>query len=508
MKHILLFMMLVGSLFASIGEITAINGKAFALRDGKSVPLVRGSKIEKRDTIKTLVNTRLKIVFVDHTVISLGQKTNFKVDKYDFNQNNQEARFSVSRGIFKSITGRIGHLNHSKYTLKTNNATIGVRGTIYIGRIEPNKESIACTSGEIVVYSNHGNVVVKKGEITTFTPFTAPSKPKRYKENNLNLFQGVVSSSDVAVIKEKVEKVLSSEKVKKIKAKLPSSENLNKTYTKVKVTEKTVSFGKNLNKTFKKVKEKIVNIKNPSHPNFSKVTEKVKQKVIVPIFGGNNSHSKQTSIKLPSYPDLSKATGNVKQKVIIPIFGGDNSHSKQASINLPSHEDISKVTENIKQGMQDMFGDFGSEHISKIDHEDEKESVHEVIDDKKSEYDELIQRGGSSKLHYIGKVAGDKIIDNNYNKVSLDFDLGKASVSGRVKFKKDNGFFSDTNFNTKIAGSVNPNGHFDFKPTSLLYSGKGEGDLSGEHLEQAKGTLHISKVLSDSGDLTFTTDKK
>ncbi len=470
MKYILVFLILVGSLFASIGEITAINGKAYAIRGGKSIALFKGSKLEKQDTIKTMANTRLQIVFIDHTVISLGQKTNFRVDKYDFNRQNQEARFSVSRGIFKSITGKIGHLNHSKYTLKTNNATIGVRGTIYIGRVEPNKESIACTSGEIVVYTKSGSVVVKKGEITSYTPFTAPSKPKRYDETNLKLFSGVVSKRDVDVIKEKVVK---RAKTTIFKAKAEIKAKQKKYYTEV-------------TKKVKKVKEKVSSIGKNYRQNSSKsyhykdMTNKVEKKV-------------EDTFKTVTKEQINKT------------------HQTKHDINLPSREELAKVAEDIKEGMQDMYGDWSDKDMSKKADSDERDTIQEVKDDKKSDYDELIQRAGSSNLHYVGKVSGENILNNTNNEISLDFDLGKASVDGRVKFDKEQQTIAGvyiSNFDTDVAGSVNPNGNFDFQATTLGYSGGGNGELKGEHLDRADGSLNINKGPINSGDVTFRATKQ
>jgi len=185
MKYVLLLFLMVSVSFAGtgIGKITALNGQAYVLRGKHKVSLSTGSEIEKRDLIKTMKNTKLQIVFNDHTVISLGQKTDFKIEDYIFSKSKVKASFLVSKGIFKSITGRIGKIDHSKFKLRTKNATIGVRGTTFIGIIESNKESIACTSGEIVVENKFGVVAVKAGEMTSFRGFEAP-KPAKALTNN------------------------------------------------------------------------------------------------------------------------------------------------------------------------------------------------------------------------------------------------------------------------------------------------------------------------------------
>ncbi len=469
MKYILVFLFFITSLFASIGEITAIYGKAYAIRGGKSIALFKGSKLEKQDIIKTMPNSRLQIVFVDHTVISLGQKTTFRVDKYDFNRQNQEARFSVSRGIFKSITGKIGHLNHSKYTLKTNNATIGVRGTIYVGRIESTKESIACTSGEIVVYTKRGSVVVKRGEITTFTSFTAPSKPKKLKEESLKLFEDVVEKSDLSAVENNNEKLVFSTNTSTFQKDKKSSQKYD-------ITLSSSSEKDFINKIKKEKKDENVEYKIVNVGDYLKKSNKLK---------------------------------DVKAQVAI-VKNRENSHNsveKIVKINIPKKEDFIKVRHELKE----MFGDFAKKDFSKAQTDQE----YKINDYKKSEFDKLIKRAGSSRLHYVGRVRGQDIIQDRNNKIDLNFDLGKASVNGRVNFDKRRSFFGKSinlNYNTRLKGRVDPTGKFAFRAVTSNYTGGGRGELRGEHLQKAEGSLNLSKTFMglkvDSTKATFSANRK
>ena len=535
MKHILVLLMVVGSLFASIGEITAINGKAYALRGGKSVALVKGSKLEKRDTIKTLANTRLQIVFIDHTVISLGQKTNFKVDKYDFNRKNKEARFSVSRGIFKSITGKIGHLNHSKYTLKTRNATIGVRGTIYVGRVEADKESIACTSGEIVVYTKKGSVVVKKGEITTFAPHSAPTKPKRYREKNLNLFKGVITNSDKEVLKHSIQKVkketkqdtfgdFESEQIEKVaqedekttsksvkKAPHDKLQSVEGSKSSKSDEDKKKSVEKEKSKEDMTTKETTKKESQPKEDTKNKDNDNQTQKLKKDETNTQETTQavKETQTqKQKEEKNTNSATNETKQE---NTDSGDFAENIDGSLNQNNTASSKEDTDNTTA--DNNYGDFGNEQMNEQEQEDN--SASETTSDKNNEFADLIERGGSSHLHYHGKVSGSDVLDNNHNSINLDFDLGKATVDGRVKFDKQNsipmGSYT-TEYDTNIAGSVNPNGNFDFQTTSNHYSGGGNGELTGEHLEQASGNLNIKKtfmgVRTDTTSATFTATKQ
>jgi len=174
MKYSLALLLLSSSLIASIGQITAIRGSADLQRGEQHIPVKIGTELEKHDHIKTAADTKLQIVFNDKTVISLGEKSEFGVDEYLFDDQNVQARFSIGKGFFKSITGKIGKIAPSHFKVKTANATIGVRGTTIIGEVNPKMDIIACTYGRIVVTNPEGSVIVNQGERTIVSQAKAP----------------------------------------------------------------------------------------------------------------------------------------------------------------------------------------------------------------------------------------------------------------------------------------------------------------------------------------------
>ncbi len=165
-RLIILFFITITTIFADIGKVTAINGSATIIRDGASIPIQKNISIEEKDIIKTMKNSKLQIIFKDETVISLGQKTTFEIQEYLFSQTKPKARFNISKGLFKSITGKIGHIAPKNFKLKTQNATIGVRGTTIIGETSKDVDTIICSSGKIVVSSLRDEVAVNMGERT------------------------------------------------------------------------------------------------------------------------------------------------------------------------------------------------------------------------------------------------------------------------------------------------------------------------------------------------------
>ncbi len=166
--------------FASIGQIVLKNGNVYIKRAGLKIEAKNGSAIEKSDVIVTGKAGNAQIKFNDGTVITIGIRSTFKIEDY-FNDNKApRAKFKFLRGTFKSITGKIGHIAPKNFKLQTRTATIGIRGTVVLGKTTPKGDIIACLSGLIAVKTIGipKSVVVKPGHFTGVKPGTPPSPPK------------------------------------------------------------------------------------------------------------------------------------------------------------------------------------------------------------------------------------------------------------------------------------------------------------------------------------------
>jgi hypothetical protein len=500
MKHILVLIMMVLSVFASIGKITALNGEAYAIRRNFQVLLSAGSDVEKGDLIKTMPNTKLQIVFNDHTVISLGQKTEFKIDDYIFSKTKVKANFSVSRGIFKSITGKIGKIDHSKFKLRTKNATIGVRGTTFIGIIEDDKETIACTFGEIVVENDFGIVSVKKGEMTSFGSLEPPSPPKILKNNFI-------------------------QKVSSLQTGINSNSNSNSNNMVV----KSISYINNTSLFSKKVSTKV-------NSTINRVKDFMEKESFVGV--GNKKEHKNSFIQDSLSHSISQGKnftenenfvgiGNKKEyknSFVQDSFNHSINQGKNFGKNLfsaignrignhknPFYDNSNYVLQQNVDFDNEQFigGDFEN---SDMEYESSQENMDDVRD-KVSDLERLREKVcGVDKLHYSGMVRGDNIMPEN-NHINLDFDLGKGKVNGDIQFttEKHIGFISTkSDWNTDVAGSFESGGKFNLQAISDGYSGNGNVELIGEHLEQARGSMSLKKkgvIVDEKADIDFTAKK-
>lgn len=151
-KIIFMFLLFVSALFANIGTITLLEGEAFVKRGEETLRLNISDSISNNDFIETKTNSKVKITFIDNTIITIGKESSLKIEDYFFDSNNKNSaktELSVSKGAFHAITGQIGKVNPDKFKLKTKNATIGIRGTEIYG----DQSRVFCTQGAIFVLS-------------------------------------------------------------------------------------------------------------------------------------------------------------------------------------------------------------------------------------------------------------------------------------------------------------------------------------------------------------------
>ena len=140
------------SLWAGIGNITAIKGSALVVRHSGSVDAKSGMNLLEHDRIQTQRKSRVQVMLKDNTVVTIGANSSFRFDtfSYDGTKKSQLA-MSAQRGFFRSVTGKIGHIAPERFKVKTVSATIGIRGTDFSANIMSDMEVIRCYSGKITV---------------------------------------------------------------------------------------------------------------------------------------------------------------------------------------------------------------------------------------------------------------------------------------------------------------------------------------------------------------------
>jgi hypothetical protein len=155
LKYFVLISLMTFSLYSSIGYIKSFQGKVSIIRKGLYLNIYKGKKLENGDILETGDNSKVQIIFNDQTNIKIGRNSIFKIDSYFYDKtNNSKAIFSMEKGFFSVVTGKIGKIARKHFKFKTQKVTIGIRGTHFGGFVSDIKENIICLKGTIIIYNN------------------------------------------------------------------------------------------------------------------------------------------------------------------------------------------------------------------------------------------------------------------------------------------------------------------------------------------------------------------
>lgn len=101
-------------------------------KGGSIGSLAEGQRIDTGAGIKTGGNSGVTLRFDDGQLVALTSNSSYVVDDYRFNPHKPAEGSFVStllRGGLRSVTGLIGKANPAEVKIKTDVATIGIRGT-------------------------------------------------------------------------------------------------------------------------------------------------------------------------------------------------------------------------------------------------------------------------------------------------------------------------------------------------------------------------------------------
>ena len=170
-----------------IGSISELRGNAQVLRD-KPYGAELDFGILSYDKVET-ANGRMGITFIDETQIRLTENSQVLIDEFVFDPDPDKSKMALTfaKGTARFVTGKLNKINKKNIKIRTNSATIGIRGTDFtitvdeLGRslviLLPNPDGTS--SGEITVETAIGMVILNQPyESTVASAFEqAPTSP-------------------------------------------------------------------------------------------------------------------------------------------------------------------------------------------------------------------------------------------------------------------------------------------------------------------------------------------
>ena len=122
-----------------IGLVKTASGEAVILRGGRSLAAQPGSTLMLGDLLSTGTSGTLGVILRDDTVLSLGPSSQTRIERFAFDpaQVNLGMVLRVTRGLIEYLSGKISKLAPGSVRIETPVATLGIRGTHLLARIEP-----------------------------------------------------------------------------------------------------------------------------------------------------------------------------------------------------------------------------------------------------------------------------------------------------------------------------------------------------------------------------------
>jgi hypothetical protein len=141
-----------GGLFAAafVGQVVKVLGDVRINRDGADMPAGMGTALQLGDVVTTGPGARLRLRFIDGSILTLGEKSRMSIDIFsiDATNNSRTVVLSMLEGIVSAAAAKSGE-NNFDYQIKTANAYTAVRGTKWI---------VSSLAGATAVYVLNGQV--------------------------------------------------------------------------------------------------------------------------------------------------------------------------------------------------------------------------------------------------------------------------------------------------------------------------------------------------------------
>ena len=122
----------------AIAQVKTLSGSAVLVRGGVETALKIGDDLFVKDVLRTGDDASLGISFRDNATISLGSKSELTLENFAFEPSKDQLSFlaNLIQGTMLYVSGLIAKLSPEDVKIKTPVATVTVRGTRLLVRIQ------------------------------------------------------------------------------------------------------------------------------------------------------------------------------------------------------------------------------------------------------------------------------------------------------------------------------------------------------------------------------------
>ena len=122
-----------------IGFIKTVDANASVVLEGQAVAAQPGMALELGQVLKTGKPGSMGVMLKDNTSLSLGSDSELILDQYLYAPDSGELKLALNfiKGSLHYVSGVIAKLKPDAVSIKTPVSTIGVRGTQFVAKVEP-----------------------------------------------------------------------------------------------------------------------------------------------------------------------------------------------------------------------------------------------------------------------------------------------------------------------------------------------------------------------------------
>src|SRR5690554_4742974 len=173
----LLSLMLPAQAATEAALVLFSHGNVVLTNNSGSYPLEKGASVASGDTVITGEDGRIQMRFSDGGLVSLMPNSRFAVEEYSQPTEDAEGSVSVNliKGGLRALSGSIGKKDKDSYKLKTDVATLGIRGTQFVVVMDADVMRVHVGEGRVALFNEFGDLLVDSGQHAEVMPGQAPA---------------------------------------------------------------------------------------------------------------------------------------------------------------------------------------------------------------------------------------------------------------------------------------------------------------------------------------------
>lgn len=182
-----------------VGTVSVVDGSATI--GGRRARV--GAAVNRGDLVKTARGGKVRIVFADQSIISVGSGSSLTINEYVYNPSTQRRR-SRMRLLFGKVKAFVNRLSGgSDFNVTTSTAVIGVRGTVFIvWAVSDQVTRVAVFQDSVEVqsfYNPSESVLLSPNTMTSVRKMGGPSAAAGITPQDTRDFNQGIMSSDTGV---------------------------------------------------------------------------------------------------------------------------------------------------------------------------------------------------------------------------------------------------------------------------------------------------------------------